>query len=244
MKQKTLLLFQLLLAVYAFYSVMIYKGDLKLLMPLFCLIGMFVVSRIEAKVMQRTSKEKLQSQEGKGAVAAKKAFNPLESLLKSRNVLVLTDAVHFLLRDLGLEVIRSSQHNALDRVVRIPGNEFAFGLKAFGDVAELTPEWDKWNEITVLDVAKGGDLRLLIVGGNCVPGPDGSRPCFTDFPQPIQSFLKEQKIVAVTTLTLFKIHHLCKEKKLEPATIFRLVHGHSGGVFQLEDYAKRPDGAA
>ena len=244
MKQKTLLLFQLFLAVYAFYSVLTYKDDLKLLMPLLCLIGMFVVSRIEAKVTQRSSEKKLQSQEGKGGAAARKAFNPLESLLKSKSVLVLTDAVHFLLRDLGLEVGRSPQHNALDRVVRIPGNEVAFGLKVFGDVAELTPEWDRWNEITVLDVAKGGDLRLLIVGGNSVPGPDGSRPRFTDFPQPIQSFLKEQKIVALTTLTLFKIHHLCKEKKLEPAAIFRLVHGHPGGVFQLEDYAKRPDGAA
>jgi len=156
---------------------------------------------------------------------------------------VLADAVHHVLRDLGLEVARSPQHTVLDRVLRIPGNETAFGLKVIGDVSGLTREWDKWNEIMALDVAKGGDLRLLIVGGNTVPGPDGSRPRFTNFPEPVQSFLKEQKIVALTTLTLFKIHHLCKEKKLEPAAIFSLVHGHPGGVFQLEDYAKRPGGA-
>jgi hypothetical protein len=244
MKQKTLLLFQLLLAVYAFYSVMTYKDNLKLLTPLFCLIGMLVVSRIEARVTQHSSKAKLHSDEGKGEAAARKAFNPLESLLKSKNVLVLTDAVHHLLRELDLEVVRSPQHSLLDRVVRIPGNEVAFGLKVLGDVAELTPEWDKWDEITALDVAKGGDLRLLIVGGNSVPGPDGSRPHFTNFPERIQSFLKEQKIVALTTLTLFKIHHLCKEKKLEPTVIFNLVHGHPGGVFQVEDYAKRPAGTA
>jgi hypothetical protein len=243
MKQKTLLLLQLLLAVYAFYSVLTYKDDLKLLMPLFCLIGMLVVSRIEGKVTQRSSKEKPQGEEGKGEGATGRAFNPVESLLKSKSALVLTDAVHHVLRDLGLEVVRSLQHSLLDRVVRIPGNEVAFGLKVVGDVAGLTPEWDKWNEITALDVARGGDLRLLIVGGNTVPGPDGSRPRFINFPEPVQSFLKEQKIVALTTLTLFKIHHLCKEKKLEPAAIFSLVHGHPGGVFQLEDYAKRPGGA-
>jgi hypothetical protein len=244
MKQKTLLLCQLLLAVYAFYSVMTYKDNLRLLMPLICLIGMFVISRIEAKVTQRSSKEPLQSEDRKGEAGARKPFNPLESLLKSKSVLVLTDAVHSLLRDLGLEVARSPQHSVLDRVVRVPGDAVAFGLKIFGDVEELTPEWDRWDEITALDVARGGDLRLLIVSGNSVPGPDGSRPRFVNFPATIQSFLKEQKIVALTTLTLFKIHHLCKEKKLEPAAIFRLVHGHPGGVFQLEDYAKRPDGAA
>jgi hypothetical protein len=244
MKQKTLLLLQLLLAVYALYSVVTYKDNLKLLIPLFCLIGMFVVSRIEGKVTQRKAKEPLQSEEGKGEATVRKPFNPIESLLKSKSALVLTDAVHCLLRDLGLEVARPPEHSILDRVLRIPGNEAGFGLKIFSNVEELSPQWDRWNEITALDVAQGGDLRLLIVSGNSVLGPDGSRPRFVNFPEDIQSFLKEQKIVALTTLTLFKIHHLCKENKLDPAAIFRLVHGHPGGVFQLEDYAKRPSDTA
>ena len=52
MKQKTLLLFQLLLAVFAFYAVLKYTGSQRLTVPLFCLLGMFVVSKVESMVTE------------------------------------------------------------------------------------------------------------------------------------------------------------------------------------------------
>jgi hypothetical protein len=244
MKQKTLVLFQLLLAVYAFYSVVTYTDDLKLWTPLFCLIGMFIIGKIEAKLTKGGTREAVAREESKGESPEKKAFNPLECLLKTKNVLLLADAIHHLLHDLGLEVSRSPHHHALDRVVRLPGNQLTLGLKILSDVQELSPDWDKWKELTVFDVAKGGDLRLVLVGNNSVPEPGGGRPRFTNFSQPIQAFLAEQKIVALTTLTLFKMYLLCKQKNLEAGVIFRLLHCHPGGVFQLEDYTKRPDAAA
>jgi len=128
--------------------------------------------------------------------------------------------------------------------VRLPGNQLTLGLKILSDVQELSPEWDKWEALTTFDLAKGGELRLVLVGSNSVPEPGGGRPRFTNFPAPVQSFLAEQKIVALTTLTLFKMYLLCKQKNLEAGGIFRLVHCHPGGVFQLEDYAKRRSAAA
>jgi hypothetical protein len=244
MKQKTLLLFQLLLAVYAFYSVVTYSGNLQLWAPLFCLIGMFIITKIEAKVTKGGTRAAVTSQQTKAESPGKQTFNPLECLLKSKNVLLLTDAIHQLLRDLGLEVIRSPHHNALDRIVRLPGNQLTLGLKILSDIRELSPGWDKWEALTAFDLAKGGELRLVLVGSNSVPEPGGGRPRFTNFPAPIQSFLAEQKIVALTTLTLFKMYLLCKQKNLEASAVFRLVHCHPGGVFQLEDYAKRPSAAA
>jgi hypothetical protein len=244
MKQKTLLLLQLLLAVYAFYSVVTYSNDLQLWVPLFCLIGMFIITKIEAKVTKGGTKAAVTSQETKAESPGKQAFNPLECLLKSKNVLLLTDAIHQLLRDLGLEVIRSPHHNGLDRIVRLPQNQLTLGLKILSDIQELSPGWDKWEALTAFDLAKGGELRLVLVGSNSVSEPGGGRPRFTNFPAPIQSFLAEQKIVALTTLTLFKMYLLCKQKNLEASAVFRLVHGHPGGVFQLEDYAKRPGAAA
>jgi len=244
MKLKTLLLFQLLLAVYAFYSVVTYSDELKLWVPLFCLIGMFIITKIEGKVTKGDTKAAATDQETKAESPGKQAFNPLECLLKSKNVLLLTDAIHQLLRDLGLEVIRSPHHNALDRIVRLPGNQITLGLKILSDIQELSPEWDKWEALTAFDLAKGGELRLVLVGSNSVPEPGGGRPRFTSFPAPIQSFLAERKIVALTTLTLFKMYLLCKQKNLQASAVFRLVYCHPGGVFQLEDYAKRPSAAA
>lgn len=243
MKQKTLLLFQLLLAVYAFYSVVTYSDNPQLWVPLFCLIGMFIITKIEAKVTKGGMQAAATRQENKGESPGKPAFNPLGCLLKSKNVLLLTDAIHQLLRDLGLDVIRSPHHNALDRIVRLPGNQLTLGLKILSDIHELSPEWDKWEALTAFDLAKGGQLRLVVVGSNSVPEPGGGRPRFTSFSAPIQSFLAEQKIVALTTLTLFKMYLLCKQKNLEAGAIFRLVHCHPGGVFQLEDYTKRPSAA-
>jgi hypothetical protein len=244
MKQKTLLLFQLLLAVYAFYSVVTYTDTLQLWVPLVCLIGMFTISKIEAKVTEGGTTAAATSRENKGGSPEKKTFNPLECLLKSKNILLLTDAIHQLLRDLGLDVIRSPHHNALDRIVRLPGNQLTLGLKILSDIQELSPEWDKWEALTAFDLAKGGELRLVLVGSNSVLEPGGGRPRFTNFPAHIQSFLAEQKIVALTTLTFFKMYLLCKQKNLEAGAILRLVHCHPGGVFQLEDYAKRPSAAA
>ena len=244
MKQKTLLLFQLLLAVYAFYSVVTYTNDLKLWVPLFCLIGMFIISKMEAKATKGGTKAAVTSQAIKAEGPGKQAFNPLECLLKSKNVLLLTDAIHQLLRDLGLEVIRSPRHNGLERIVRLPGSQLTLGLKILSDIKELSPEWDKWEALTAFDLAKGGELRLVLVGSNSVPEPGGGRPQFTNFPAPVQSFLADQKIVALTTLTLFKMYLLCKQKNLQASAVFRLVHSHPGGVFQLEDYAKRPSAAA
>jgi len=147
MKQKTLLLFQLLLAVYAFYSVVTYTNDLKLWVPLFCLIGMFIISKMEAKATKGGTKAAVTSQAIKAEGPGKQAFNPLECLLKSKNVLLLTDAIHQLLRDLGLEVIRSPRHNGLERIVRLPGSQLTLGLKILSDIKELSPEWDKWEAL-------------------------------------------------------------------------------------------------
>jgi hypothetical protein len=243
-KQKTLLLFQLLLAVYAFYAVVTYSDNLQVWVPLLCLIAMFTMSKVEAKLTSGGKKAGATSRENKGDTPKKQVFDPLECLLKSKNVLLLTDAIHQLLRDLGLEVIRSPHHNALDRIVRLPGNQLALGLKILSDIQELSPEWDKWEALTSFDLTKGGELRLVVVGSNSITEEGGGRPRFTNFSAPIQSFLAEQKIVALTTLTLFKMYLLCKQKNLQAGAIFRLVHCHPGGVFRLEDYAKRPRAVA
>jgi hypothetical protein len=205
---------------------------------------MFIFSKVETKVTRFSTKTAITSQENTAEGPEKKAFNPLECLLKSKNVLLLADAIHQLLRDLGLEVIRSPHHDALDRIVRLPGKGLTIGLKVLSDVQELSPDWDKWEALTAFDVVKGGELRLVLVGSNSIPEPGGGRPRFTNFPAAVQSFLAEQKIVALTTLTLFKIYLLCKQKNLEAGAIFRLVHYHPGGVFQLEDYAKGRSAAA
>jgi len=61
--------------------------------------------------------------------------------VKSKNVLLLTDAIHHLMQDLGLAVSPSPDQPAIDRLVRLPGTEVTFGLKILSDVTELKEDW-------------------------------------------------------------------------------------------------------
>jgi hypothetical protein len=225
MKQKTLLLFQLLLAVFACYSVLKYSGNLRLLVPLFCLVGMFIVGKVESIVEESQEiKEDKQAKADKG----KTTFKPVDCLLKSKNVLLLTDAIHYLLKDLGLAVSRSPDQNSIDRLVRAPDDSLTtFGLKILGDVGD-----------------KGGKRRLILIGSNTLREEEDGKPQFTDFSPNTQSLLTSKSIVAMTTLTLYKIYLLCQKKSVDPKVILDLIHRHPGGVFRLEQYMKRSTQAA
>ena len=243
MKQKTLLLFQLLLAVFAFYAVVKYRGNMRLIAPLFCLVGMFVVSKVET-ILSDKDEEKDTKEETVKKDEEKKQFKPLECLLKSSNTLLLTDAVHHLLRGLGLLVSRSPEQTSIDRLVKAPEGQATFGLKIVGDIGELNENWDKWEELSGFDMGKGGKRRLLLIGSNPMQDDGGDNPKFKDFPAATQRLLSAKQIVAMTTLTFYKICLLCQKKKVDPKLILDLIQRHPGGVFRLEQYIRSPSRAA
>ncbi|MFP3870616.1 MAG: hypothetical protein ACLFVT_07035 [Syntrophobacteria bacterium] len=244
MKQKTLLLFQLLLAVFAFYAVLEYSGNLRLLLPLFCLIGMFICGKIEGTITEGARNKQHEDQQRQEEESAAAPFKPLDCLLKSKNVLLLTDAIHHLLQNLDLKVSRSPDHQAVDRLISTPGSEMTLGLKIVGDVAELNENWDKWDELANFDLGKGGKRRLVVIASNALQdGGEGERR-FSDFSMDSQNLLCSKHIVGMTTLTLYKICVLCEKKKVDFQLILKIIRNHSGGVFRLEQYARGSGKAA
>lgn len=78
MKQKTLLLFQLFLAVFAVYAVLKYSGNQRLYVPLTCLLTMFLVGKVETAVTEKDKKEeKRRAKAGKEA-EEKRTFKPVD----------------------------------------------------------------------------------------------------------------------------------------------------------------------
>jgi hypothetical protein len=112
MKQKTLLLFQLLLAVTTFCVLLRYRGNYGLLLSLACLLAMFVVGKVEASLKERSKRSANQAEHWYRGDGGKPA-QALECLLKSKNVLLLTDAIHALMQHLGLKVWRSPEQKPL-----------------------------------------------------------------------------------------------------------------------------------
>jgi hypothetical protein len=238
MKQKALLVFQLFLLIFAFHALLSYRGSQRLLVSLGCLVGMLVIGKVETSVKERSSQEKGRSSDMGKTDEAKSISQALACLVKSKNVLLLTDAVHYLMQDLGLAVSPSPDHPAIDRLVRIPGTEGTFGLKILGDVTELNEDWDKWEELGSFDQGKGGKQRLLIIGSSSITEAAEGEQKFRSFSENAREILSARHVVAMTTLTLYKIYLLCKKKKVGIKRIFRPIQHHPGGVFQLERSAR------
>jgi len=238
MKQKTLLLFQLFLLIFAFYVLLSHSGSQRLLVSLGCLVGMFVIGKVETGVTERSKLEEGKSGDMGKKDETKTASQALDCLVKSKNVLLLTDAIQYLMRDLGLAVLPSLDHPAIDRLVKIPGTEVAFGLKILSDVTELKEDWDRWEELASFDLGKGGKRRLLIIGSSSIKEPGEGEQRYRNFSADARNILSARHVVAMTTLTLYKIYLLCKKKKVEIKRIFHPIQHHPGGVFQLERSAQ------
>lgn len=234
MKQKTLLLFQLFLLTFAFYALLSYSGSHRLLVSLGCLVGMLVIGKVETSVTERSSQEKGTSSDMGKKDEEKSAYQALDCLVKSKNVLLLTDAIHYLMQDLGLAVSPSPDLPAIDRLVTIPGTEVTFGLKIISDVTDLNRDWDKWKELASFDLGKGGKRRLLIIGSSSIKEAAEGDKKYRNFSVNAREILSARHVVAMTTLTLYKIYLLCKRKKVGIKRIFRPIQHHPGGVFQLE----------
>ena len=104
-------MFQLLLAVFAIYSALKFPEELKLFVPLGCLIVMFIVSRVEKRKSEKKTARKsfLQSEidkvSKKDSTAIKEQdFFTIESLLWPKSELLLIDAVHSIFKDLGFKI--------------------------------------------------------------------------------------------------------------------------------------------
>ena len=245
MKQKTLLLFQLLLAIFSIYSVLKYSGNQRMIIPLTCLVAMFLVGKLETAVGEREKKKKDQRVKAGKDIDEKTTFKPVDCLLRSKNVLLLTDAIHYLLNELGLKVSRSPDQSFIDRLIRtVDEGEVTFGLKVLGDVGELSENWESWEEVTDFDMGKGGKRRVLLIGSNTTDEEADGKPKFSDFSANIQSLLSSKNIVAMTTLTFYKIYLLCQKKSVKPQAVLDLIHRHPGGVFRLEQYIKGSKQAA
>ena len=232
MKQKTLLLFQLLLLIFTFYVLVNYSGTQRIVVSLTCLITVLLIGRVEASLTER-HESVIDTERGTNDTIHTTS-QALSCLLKSKNVLLLTDAIQHLLRDMGLAVSPSPDHPSIDRLVILPHTQFTCGMKIVSDVEELNENWNTWEELSGFDHGKGGKQRLLLIGGNSIHGNGDHRGNYTTFSLTTQELLFARKVVAMTTLTLGKIYLACKKKKLDIRAIFHAIQHHPGGVFQIE----------
>jgi hypothetical protein len=236
MRKNTQRLFELCLLIFAFYSLLHFGGNQRLIVSFACLVGVFLIDRLEIGSEEQGEEEEEVEQVDEPGEADDEAkiAQALDCLLKRKNVLLLTDAINYLMQDLGLTVSPSPDRPDIDRLVKLPGKEVTFGLKIVGDIGELDRNWDKLEELISFDMGKGGKQRLLIIGSNYETEARDKDQEYKNFSENSRELLTASKVIAMTTLTLHKIYLACKLKKPAIEKIFHTIQQHPGGVIHLQ----------
>jgi hypothetical protein len=236
MRKNTQRLFELVLIIFAFYSLLNYSGNQRLLISFVCLVGVFLVDRLEIGSEEQSDEEGETDQvHGLGETDdEEKIAQALDCLLKRKNVLLLTDAINYLMQDLGLTVSPSPDRPDIDRLVKLPGKEVTFGLKIVGDIGDLDQNWDMLEELVSFDMGRGGKQRLLIIGSNYEKEARDKDKAYKNFSANTKELLSAREVIAMTTLTLHKIYLACKLKKPALEKIFQSIQQHPGGVIRIQ----------
>ena len=241
-------LIQLLLAVIAIYSGLNFTGDMRLYVPLGCLIAMFIVGRLDTARFEKreTRKSFLKSEMEKifkkeaSAIKEQDLFT-MNSLLCPKGELVLTDTVHSIFKDFGFSVAVGGKYSSVDRIVRIPDTQFCFGLQILTSEGEVEKDHPKIKRALQFAEEKKRNEKTLIIASTHVHQPISERERLNEISTELRDFLAAYQMSLITTYSLYQLWEKAKSKEVDILDIFRRVYSHPGGIFSSgEIYQSSP----
>jgi len=231
-------LIQLSLAVFAIYSALKFSEELKLVIPLVCLIGMFVVSRVDKRKADNETARKvfLQSEidkvSKKDSTAIKEQdFFTIDSLVWPKNELLLIDTVHSIFRDLGFRISTGVNYHSVDRIVRIPETQIAFGLQILMSEGEVEGNHPKIHRALQFKEEKRENEKSLIIASTHIHLPLSERPNVNHVSKEVGSFLMRHNMSFITTHHLYELWQKAKKGEIDIFDFFEKIYSHSGGTF-------------
>jgi hypothetical protein len=232
----TLLLFQLLLATFGIYGALKYSDMAKLYIPLGCLLAMFFVGKLEGMLKGKEGGEESTDKEHDESEGKKDELDTVKYILWGKNELMLVDAVHSVLRDLGLQVTKTPKYPSIDRIVKIPGSRMTFGMQVIGSEHEVKGDNSKFNQALQFEREKQNGEKTIIVANAHHNISLTDRDKRADFSKEALMRMEPTKVVSLNTFTLYKVWALCKYKGKDVKEILKLLFSHPGGLFRIEDY--------
>jgi hypothetical protein len=233
---------QLLLAVFAIFSAISFSGDQKLLIPLACLFLMLLVSRVDrAKTVKKTEQDNLLKLDINEAVRKELAnikeedLPTIESLLWPKNELLLIDAVHSIFKELGFKISTGVNYHSVDRIVKIPDTEKAFGVEILISENETKENHPKLRRALEFEKEKKRDEKTLLVVSTHIHLPLSERSRAKDISDDLVDFLIQHKMNFISTYQLYGLWQKAKEGKNDISGIFQKLYSQSGGIFQWKE---------
>jgi hypothetical protein len=236
-------LFQLLLAVFAIYSVITFEEEMRLLVPLGCLIFMFIVNRIDkGKSEKKTARKSfLQSEMDKvwkkeSTTIKDQDFFTIESLLWPKSELLLIDAVHFVIKDLGFKISAGINYHSVDRIVKIPDTEKIFGVEILMSEGMAEKNHPKINRALQFEKEKREREKTLIIASTHIHLPLSERSNVSHISKELVDLLVHYNMSFITAHHLYELWQKAKGGEIDIFEFFQNIYSHRGGIYPLKGF--------
>jgi hypothetical protein len=236
-----LALFQLLLAVFSIYSAINYEEEMRLIVPLGCLILMFLIQRVDKGKLERKTARKsfLEIEIGKSlrrdsATIKEQDFFTIESLVWPKSELLLIDAVHFIFKDLGFKISTGINYHSVDRIVRIPDTDKVFGVQILMSEQQVERNSPRINRALEFEKEKKEDEKTLIIASTYIHVPLSERGQVNHVSKELADFLVRQNMSFLTAHHLYELWQKAKGGDIDIFGVFQRIYSHPGGVFFLK----------
>jgi hypothetical protein len=238
---------QLLLALFAIYSALQFEDELKLVMPLGCLVVMFIVSRLEKRKSDKRTARKsfLQSEidrvSRKESTAIKEQdFFAVESLLWPKSELLLIDTVHSIFKDLGLKISAGINYQSVDRIIKIPETQMAFGVQILMCEGEVEGNHPKIHRALLFEKEKREKEKSLIIASTHIHVPLSERSQLSHISRELSHFLDRHNMSLITTHHLYELWQKAKGGEIDIFGFFKKVYSHSVDTFPSKGAGESP----
>jgi hypothetical protein len=234
-------LFQLLLAVYSIYAALNYEEEMKLLVPLGCLILMFIINRVDKGTLEKKTARRsfLESEIDKSlkkdsTTIKEQDFFTIESLVWPKSELLLIDAVHFIFKDLGFRISTGINYHSVDRIVKIPDTEKAFGVQILMSEQQVEKNHPRISRALEFEKEKKEDEKTLIIASTYIHVPLSERGQASHVSKELADLLIRHNMSFLTTHHLYELWQKAKGGEIDIFAVFQRIYSHPGGVFSLK----------
>jgi hypothetical protein len=233
-----LFLLQLLIAVFAIYSALEFPEEIKLFVPLGCLFLMLLISRLDRNKVEKetarkdflkTEMDKFTKQDS--MAGNEQNFFTVDSLLWPKNELLLIDAVHSILKDLGFRISTGVNYHSVDRIVKIPETEKAFGVQIMLCEKEADRTHPKILRAMQFEKEKKAKEKTFLVASTHVHLPLAEKDHVNHLSKELSDLLVRYHMSFITTHQLYELWQKAKGGEIDIFETFGKVYSHPGGPF-------------
>lgn len=236
-----LALFQLFLAFFAIYSAVNYEEEIRLIIPLVCLILMFFVGRAEKRNTEKDAARKsfLKSEIDKisqkdPTTIKEQEFFTIETLLWPKSELLLIDAVHFIFKDLGFKISTGINYQSVDRIVKIPNIEKSFGMQVMMSEGEADKNHSKINRALQFEKEKRENEKSLIVASTHIRLPLAERGQVSHISKDLTDLLVRYNMSFITAHHLYELWQKAKNGEIDIFGFFLKIYSQRGGIYPMK----------